>query len=206
VSAKLLFTTEELKEMGKTTLQLLEDAADAGDKEEVKRLARRMSREFLAMHDLFRDWITALLSFIGRRYGDATLKEALEESVHTFFAPLGKRYAGKNTRQQVQMLVAGLRGHLCPIDVEEDEEKFTITCRPCGSGGRQMLDGAYERPQGFLKVKTPQAMTFDRADFPVYCCHCYFQNQPLEADGKPIFVTEPSEKLGQEPCRIYLYK
>jgi hypothetical protein len=206
VNSNKLFTTEELKEMGKTTLQLLEDTIDTSDEEKIKKLSRRMSREFLSMHDLYRDWITALLSFIGRRYGDQALKEALEESVNAFFAPISKRYVAKSKRQQLEMLVTGLRAHLCPMDIEEDEEKFTITSRPCGSAGRQILDGAYEPPKGFLKVKTPQAMTFGRADFPVYCCHCYFQNQPQETDSKPPFVVEPAEKLGKEPCRVYLYK
>jgi hypothetical protein len=206
VNYEELFTSEELEEMGKPTVELLEHSIDIDDREKAKKLNKRLYREFLSLHDMYRDWITALLSFIGRRYGDQALNEALEESVNAWLVPISKRYAGKSKKQQAEMLIAGLRAHLCPMEIEEDEEKFIITLHPCGSGGRQMLDGAYEPPHGFLKVKDPQAMTFNRADFPVYCCHCYFQSQPQEMDGKPLFITEPAEKLGEEPCHVYLYK
>ncbi len=202
-----LFTEEELKIMGSRTLDLLLEKLDSGDVEEAKNLAHQMYNEFLGMHDLYRDWITHLFTFIGKHYGDDTLRDVMAETVAGYTQRLGKRYAGKGKRRQIQMLLAGLRGHLQPFDVEEDDEKLTITPKPCGSGGRLVNDGGYDPPCNFLKIKRPQPMTFNREDFPAYCAHCYFQNiSPIEAGGKPLFETQPSDDLGKTPCKIYIYK
>jgi len=166
-----------------------------------------MYTEFLAMHDLYRDWVTHLLTFVGERYGDDVLFEALKETVEGYTMRLKDRYAGKSPRRKVEILLAGLRGHLHSFDIEEDDEKLTITPRPCGSGERLIRDGGYDPPRSFLKIRNPQPMTFDRPDFPVYCAHCYCQNStPVELGGSPLFVTEPSEELGEKPCRVTIYK
>lgn len=204
---KRIFSQQELEAMGARTLDLLQESIEAGDKETAKKLARRMYNEFSAMHDLYRDWVTDLLTFIGNRFGDDTLYEALKQSVDGYTKNLGNRYTDKSTRRKLEILTAGLRGHLQLFEIEEDEEKFTITPRPCGSGQRQIQDGAYGPPRNFMKIRKPQPMTFDQEDFPVYCAHCFFQNMASpEPGGSPLFVTEPSSKLGERPCRIYVYK
>jgi len=102
---------------------------------------------------------------------------------------------------------AGLRGHLQPFEVTEEDDRFVITAHRCGSGGNLINDDGYEPPHRFLKVKKAQPMTFDRPDFPVYCAHCYFQNiSPLEKGDDVLFITEPAAALGAEPCRIYISK
>ena len=202
-----IFTQRELEAMGNRTLDLLQSSIDDKDEETTKNLSRRMYSEFLAMHDLYRDWVTDLLTFIGKRFGDEALYDALKQSVEGFTSALNERYANKSARRKMEILAAGLRGHLFPFKVEEDEEKFTITPDVCPSGGRLIRDGAYGPPRNFLKIKKAQPMTFDHKDFPVYCSHCYFQNMiPTAPDGSPLFVTEPSQKLGEEPCRVYVYK
>jgi hypothetical protein len=207
MKAKELFSQEELEAMGARTLDLLLASIEDGDKGSAKGFSQRMYNEFSAMHDLYRDWVTDLLTFIGRRFGDGVLHDALKQSVEGFTSALSKRYAGKSARRKMEILAAGLRGHLFPFRVEEDEEKFIIMPEVCGSGERLIREGAYDPPRSFLKIKRPQPMTFDREDFPVYCAHCYFQNMvPAEPGGSPLFVTEPSEELGKKPCRIYVYK
>ncbi len=207
MSNKKIFTEEELKVMGERTLDLIQSCIDAGDRQTAKALSQRMYNEFLAMHDLYRDWITHLLSFIGKRYGDETLYEALKETVGGYTSRLGDRYADKPIQRKIEILVAGLRGHLQPFKIEEDDEKFTITPQPCGSGGRLIKEDAYGPPCNFLKIEKPQSMTFNRSGFPVYCAHCYFQNiSPIEPQGPPLFITEPSQQPGEEPCHIYIYK
>lgn len=202
-----IFTKEELKAMGERTLDLLQASIENGDMEMARKTSQRMYNEFLAMHDLFRDWITDLLTFIGKHYGDEVLYEALKETVGGWIMRLGKRYANKSTRRKIEILMAGLRGHLQPLEIEEDDEKFIIRGQPCGSGGRQVLEGLYEPPCNFLRIQKPQPMTFNRSDFPVYCAHCFFMNiVPPEPGGKPLFIAEPSQKIGEEPCCTYFYK
>ena len=65
-----LFTDDELREMEKRTVDRLTTAIDAGDSEGAKKIANRMYNEFLSMHDLYRNWITATLTEVGQRYGD----------------------------------------------------------------------------------------------------------------------------------------
>ena len=52
--------------MGKRSVDRLTEAIDAGDTETAKRIGQRMYKEFLSMHDLYRNWVTATLSEIGR--------------------------------------------------------------------------------------------------------------------------------------------
>jgi hypothetical protein len=75
MSGDRIFTDEELQNMGKRTLDLLLEKLDSGDVEVAGKLAQQMYNEFLGMHDLYRDWITHLFTFIGKHYGDDTLRE-----------------------------------------------------------------------------------------------------------------------------------
>ncbi|RJQ86917.1 MAG: hypothetical protein C4519_01575 [Desulfobacteraceae bacterium] len=202
------FTDDELKAMGQRTLDLTMAAIETGDQEAAKKLTQRMYSEFLSMHDLYLDWVTDLLSFIGRRFDDEVLYEAFDETVRKGFTKLlSKRYSGKSPGRKLQILAAGLRGHLGSLKITEDEEKFTITVDECPSGGRQIRQGLYDRSDGFLRIEKPQAMAFGRPDFPVYCAHCHFQNLIAdETNGKPLFITELPKKVGLQPCRVHLYK
>ena len=207
MSDERLFTDKELKTLGQRTLDLLVEAQDKGETENARKLARRMYNEFLGMHDLYRDWVTHLLTFIGERDGEDVLAEALQKTVEGYTRHLAKHYVGKDIKGKIATLLAGFRGHLQPFDIEEDDEKLTITPKPCGSGGRLIQDGGYRPPCNFLKIKTSQPMTFNRTDFPVYCAHCHFQNiTPIEPGKDPLFITEPSKEPGNLPCKIYIYK
>ena len=204
-----LFSADELREMGKRTLDRLVEAVDAGDSNATKKIAQRMYNEFLSMHDGYRNWITALLSEVGRRMGDEALEEIMIETVRAWWVPsleaLSK--AGDDRAAKIKMFAAGLRGHLQPMDVEEDEEKVVLKMKPCGSGGRLVLEGKYEGPGGFLKVATPQRMTYGRSDFPVYCAHeAAMEEIDIERSGAPFVVVEPASRLGEEECSFIVYK
>ena len=77
----------------------------------------------------------------------------------------------------------------------------------CPSGGRLIREGHYEPPRDGLVVEGPHPLTYGRDTLPVYCCHePVMERASIEATGVPLFVVEPSERLGDEPCRTYLYK
>ncbi|MBI2865605.1 MAG: cobalamin B12-binding domain-containing protein [Chloroflexi bacterium] len=202
-----LFSDEERTELGKRTVDLIQEAIDAGELEKAKGLSRRMYKEFLGMHDLYRDWIAATLSLIGRKYGDEALDEALAEGVAAWIMPLVEQYDKASLRRRVEMMAGGLRGHLQPMTIEEDDEKVTVMLNPCGSGARLLRDGFYEPPHSFLKVAKAQQMTYGREDFPVYCAHCAYQALvPRRFGANPPFILEPACKLGEEPCRFVMSK
>lgn len=207
MKTKRLFTDAELKEAGTPTETLIAAAIDAGDGEKAKKLSQRMGREFLFMHDLYLNWVASLLSFIYKRYGGEITDEALRESVATWGKSLVERQQGKELKKRLLMSATGIRGHMQPMQIEEDDEKFTFTFKPCGSGARLALDGAYGPPKNFSRVSTPCVMTYGRKDFPIYCSHDpILEILAIELTGYPFFVTEPSADIGKIPCRGYLYK
>ena len=204
---KMIFTKDELEEMGKRNVDVLVEAIDAGDLDRAKYLAKRMHQECLAMHDALIDWITGILTFVGRRLGYETLHDAHQEGCRAWIEPLTEIFRGADVRRRAVVLTKILRGHMMPLSVEEDDEKFTFVLDPCGSGGRQIQAGKYEPPRDFLKIKTAQALSLGRENLPVYCSHHLFEQLiPEEILGYPLFIVKPAEKLGEGPCRFYLYK
>jgi hypothetical protein len=204
-----LFTEAELTEMGKRTVDRVCEAVDEGDSEKAKQLAKRMYNEFLGMHDLYRDGTTGLLSWIGRRYGDEVLEEAMTEWVKAWWLRALERYPkGPNAlRQRIKMFAAGLRGHLQPLRITEDEEKVVIQMMPCGSGGRLVLEGKYEGPDAFLTIEKAQRLTYNRPCFPVYCAHePPMEIVDIEKNGAPFVVVEPAGTIGKEVCSFIVFK
>lgn len=204
-----LFSDEELRAMEKRTVDRVTEAIDAGDSEEAKKLAKRMYNEFLAMHDLYRNWITGTLSSIGRRYGDEVLEEIMVEGTRAWWKPIVASLPKdpESLPAKIKMFTAGLRGHLQPLWISEDDEKVEIKMCPCGSGGRLIQEGKYEGKDAFLTIKNAQPLTYGRKDFPVYCAHEYaMEKVDIEENGTPFVIVEPAEKLGKEYCRMVVYK
>lgn len=204
-----LFTDDELREMEKRTLDRLLEAIDGGDNESAKKIAKRMYNEFLSMHDLYRNWITATLSEVGEKFGDQALDDIMVEGVRAWWQPIvAKLPKSEDTlAARVKMFASGLQGHLQPLGIQEDEEKIEIKLRPCGSGGRLISEGKYEGPDSFLKIKNAQKMTYGRKNYPVYCAHEYaMEKVDIEENGRPFVVVEPAENLGCDDCSLLIYK
>jgi len=207
MNQEMVFTPEELEEMGKRSVDLIEQAIDLGDNEKAKELSMRMHLEGLAIHDIYRDWVTALFTFIGERYGDEVLYQAFQESIGAWLGEFLNMFEEADIRAKVHLLASALRAHYQPGEITEDEEKFVLHINCCGSGGRQIMEGKYDAPPNFLRVKRPQPMTCWKEDFPVYCCHHHFMaSLPLALGHMPAFLEIPSDKPGEEPCECWLYK
>jgi len=100
-----------------------------------------------------------------------------------------------------------LKQHMGTVEVYEDAERFTVVQRPCGSGGRLRLAGAYAGPGALPLVETPGPLTFGQPSLPVYCSHCPIWNgvAPLRWFGHPHWVfEEPSRPDGS--CTLHVYK
>ena len=203
------FSDEELREMERRTVDRLTDAIEAGDSEKAKKLAKRMYNEFLSMHDLYRNWITATLSEVGQRYGDEDLEAIMVEGVRAWWKPIVDKLPKEPEAMpaKIKMFVSGLQGHLQPLEITEDDEKIEIKLCPCGSGGRLVQEGKYEGPDAFMTIAKEQPLTYGRKDFPVYCAHEYaMEKVDIEENGRPFVVVEPAAKLGTEHCRMIVYK
>lgn len=202
-----IFTNDELKEMGTPTLDLVIKAIDGGDTDKAKELVNRMQKEFNHLHDGYMVWVTGLLSYIYKHYGIDAVEEA-EKEAHTIegrtvFKPSGKT----DLRSRVEEMAGNLRGHFQPIVIEEDNEKITLTMKPCGSGERLIQMGGYEPEFGLAKVKEPHPVTWGMKDFPIYCVHCPIMEMlDYESSGELGMVHLVSDPMVLGECHFAIYK
>ena len=208
MSNNRVFTDAELEEMGKRTVDLICEAVDAGDKERAKKLSHRMYREFQSMHDLYRDWSTGLMSYIYDNYGDEVLYEATRRGCSVWYKPMVDLYEKtEDFRRKALMFAMGLRGHLQPMKVEEDDEKVCITMIPCGSGERLFKEGGYGPPKNLSIVKKPQPLTYGKPNCPIYCAHePMLEILPIEWTGYPVWVCFTPDEFTTGGCRFCIYK
>jgi hypothetical protein len=207
MSDKRIFTDQELKEMGTRTLDLVFEAIDAGEKDRAKDLAKRMYQEFNHLHDGYFFWVTGLLTYIYENHGiDAV--EAAERKAHTIEAKVVFKPPEKtDIRSQVEHLASGLRGHLQPITIKEDDEKITLTMQPCGSGERLVQMGGYDPEVGLARVRNPHRITWGMKDFPIYCVHCpVMELLQIENTGKFGATHIVALPIYQGACQFAFYK
>jgi hypothetical protein len=207
MAGKPIFTDKELEEMGTRTLDLVLEAIDSGDKEKAKNLAERMYKEFNFLHDGYMFWVTGLLTHIYKNYGIDAVEKA-EREAHTIegrtvFKPPEKT----DIRSFVEHLASGLRGHLQPIEIREDDEKISLTMQPCGSGERIIQKGGYSPEVGLATVKEPHNITWGMKDFPIYCVHCpVMEILSIESTGNFGAVHIVSEPIKHGSCQFVFYK
>ena len=201
------FTQEELRAMEATTLDLLNQAIDAGDAARAKELAARMHKEFALFHDGYMFWVAGLQSFIYENYGVDVL-EAAERSAHAIEFKAGAFNTGgekQSIRQRVEHAAGAMHGHMQPLEIREDDEKVTITMKPCGSGERLIEKGGYEA--GLARVKERHAITYGFENMPVYCVHCpAIELMTVEATGELDMVRLIKEDRKHGECHFGFYK
>jgi len=202
-----IFTERELREMGARTLDLVLEAIDAGDKDRAKELAKRMQKEFNFLHDGYFFWVTGLQTYIYKNFGiDAV--EAAEREAHTIEAKVVFKPPEKtDIRSRVEHLAGGLRGHMQPISIVEDDKTVSLTMQPCGSGERLIQMGGYDPETGLSRVRDPHPITWGKKDFPLYCVHCpVMEALELENTGKFGAVHIVTDPIYHGACQFVFYK
>jgi hypothetical protein len=207
MSGNRIFTDQELKEMGRRTLDVVFEAIDAGDKDKAKELAQRMYKEFNYLHDGYMFWVTGLLTHIYRKHGIDAVEEA-ERFTHTIEAKAVFKPPEKtDIRSLVERLASGLRGHLQPLTITEDDEKICLTMQPCGSGERIIQKDGYTPEIGLARVTEPHRITWGMKDFPIYCVHCpVMEMLQIEGTGKFGATHIVSEPIHHGSCKFTFYK
>jgi hypothetical protein len=205
MAGKRIFTDQELKELGGTTLEKVQKAIDSGDKEKAKKLAIKAQKEYQHLHDGYMVWVTGLLSYIYKNHGISCLEEA-ERSAHTIEAKLVFKPPEKTDFKSVaEHRLKGLKGHMQPVTVEEDDEKIIMTMHPCGSGERIIQMGGYDA--GLARVKEAHPITWGKKDFPIYCCHCPIgELLTFDRTGDLVGVKFEPEEIGKGRCGFVNYK
>ena len=194
------------RELETPTRALVEEAIDRGDGETAKRLVKAMEADWLRNKDYSINWITSLLSFIGRRLGEEAVEEALRDFGTRYLVERRAGYASVTPEIRLEGLVRAMRANGADVELGEDDEKYLASFR-CGSGGKLIDDGAYAAPRDYLTLHGPSPVTFGRETLPVYCAHCSINNEiePIEATGVPVTIEFPPERPG-ERCVHHVYK
>ena len=196
----------ERHELETPTRTLVEEAIDRGDAEAAKKMLKSMESDWLRNKDYSINWITSLLSFIGRRMGEPAVEEALRDFGERYLRERRAGYQSVTSDVRLEGLVRAMKANGADVELGEDDDKYTASFR-CGSGGKLIDDGAYAAPRDYLTLHGPTPVTFGRESLPVYCAHCSINNEiePIEATGVPVTIEFPPEKPG-ERCVHHIYK
>ena len=156
--------------LGGSTLQKTLEAIDAGDKEKAKKMAVETQKAYNHLHDGYFTWASGLLTYIYNHWGVDEVEKA-ERFAHKIEADLVFKPPEKtDIRSLAEDMARGAQGHMQPVTIEEEDDKFIITMHPCGSGQRLIKMGGYET--GLARIKKPHNITWQHEDFPIYCVHC----------------------------------
>ena len=194
------------REIETPTATLIEEAIDSGDAPEAKRLLHLMTGDWARNKDYSINWIASLLSFIGRRLGEAAVEEALRDFGDRYLRERRSGTVEVDPRKRMEGVVRGMKANGADVQFQEDDDKFVLSFR-CGSGGMLIDGGAYAPPRDYLTLREPGPRTFGRDSLPVYCAHCSVNNEivPIEETGAPATIEFPPERPG-ERCIHHIYK
>lgn len=189
-------------------------AIEIGDADEALRQLDAAVERWRSLQDYSINWITSLLSFVGRELGEDAVEQALRQTGEEYIRP--RREAGDlpwrelPAENRARAIARAMVANFGSCEVSEDEEKIVLSFR-CGSGGRLIDEERYEDDAGgggpYLVLRERGGRTFERDELPVYCAHCSINNeiQPIEWDGVPTTVEHPPRGPG-EPCVHHVYK
>jgi hypothetical protein len=160
------------------------------------------------LHDIGVGRPAAALSHVYRTFGvdalEACIRLCGDKSLLNWMPHDVVRPAHVRVIQWARMM----SGNFAEIRVDETDDAFVITQNPCGTCGRQVLDGCYAPPIDFAVVTEPHAITWQRGDVPVYRTHVAVMHDlmPLERIGtRWPEITCPRGVQGGE-CTVVLRK
>jgi hypothetical protein len=161
------------------------------------------------LQDYSINWVTSLLSFIGREMGEDAVERALREFGESFVHPRRGDPAAWDAlpaEARARAIRRAMEANFGSCEQSEDDEKIVLSFR-CGTGGRLIDERRYEGDDAYLTLHDAGPRTFQRDALPVYCAHCSVNNemQPVEWGGAPTTVEFPPERPG-EPCVHHVYK
>jgi hypothetical protein len=184
--------------------------ADGGGDEAAARLDAAR-RAWCTAHDRACDWIYGLLDAAFRRLGEEVIGDMWDALMSDFYAtrdvysPAVRPWT-ESVPALLEDAVASLRGHLSgqarlgEVEVAEEADRWVVSFRPCGSGGRThrpdtTSDGIarMEPPYNFAVTTRAYDWAWQREGVCLYCVHCCQLQQriPIQRFGIPLRVIDP---------------
>ena len=214
---------EPVEELGISSYDRLRDAVKAGDTETALELIEYIQIEGKGLHDVYCDWVYALLTWIADTCGEESLPEVLAFSKEKINAVFLDQLKGLKTKKQViQWYTEQMRAHRSgpgesgTLTVREEEDRFVISCDPCGAGGRMRLGGELdgspartEAPYCLGTTKKAYPWSWGKKNVSYYCLHCSIWHEVImmQTTGVPTrLVADYDPDNPHAPCTMYFYK
>jgi len=211
------------EEQGIPTLTRIKETIDSGQKDLAKELVDYMWRhETMRLHDLFQHWIWGSLTYIGERLGEEEVYNAIKKQAETWWmTPIMEKMADLPVEELAMNRCEAMRchpngpGEWGDFEVTEEEDRYVLTFRPCGTGGRMRtyceignLPPRTEPPFNFGVTKKEYPWSWGKAGVPYYCCHCCINNEivPIEQIGYPLRVNDYRDEPTDGSCAWLFYK
>ena len=203
-------TERDVATMTTPTWEQAKAAISAGDQAAALQLVDRAVEQWRSLQDYSINWVTSLLSFIGRELGEEAVERALRTTGEEFVRPrrdTGVAWGSLPAAVRAKVIARAMVANFGECEVSEDDEKIELSFA-CGSGGRLIAEGKYDTDGGTYLTLTERAgRTFMRDALPVYCAHCSVNNemQPVEwGDVSTSIEHPPTERGGR--CIHHVYK
>jgi hypothetical protein len=210
------FDPSELAELSRPTMDKVLEAIDAGDLDTARSLAKGMRHEWRFLHDLMAESMLGLVTFIQQELGDEGVERAWREALGRGWKRDTAQIGDRDRRDVVLALAATWRAHSTSgvgphpgaFTVTEDDEKFTFSMNPCGSGQRMWRRGFYAGDNPYGVTAEAHDWSYGRKGFPLYCTHCTFMNEilPIEWYGVPLYPSKAPEDFDHDPCVWFWFK
>ncbi|MCU1463145.1 MAG: hypothetical protein JWO37_3220 [Acidimicrobiales bacterium] len=202
-------TPEEIERLQTPTWEQAKAAIRGNDPDGAVELIDRAVAQWRSLQEYSINWVTALLSYIGRELGEAAVEDALRDTGERFVRPRrdsGVEWASLPADVRAKVIARAMVANFGTVAVDEDEEKITLSF-DCGSGGQLIDDGRYEGEHAYLTLTERSPRTFMQDALPVYCAHCSVNNeiQAIEWGGTPTSIEYPQRDAGGR-CVHHVYK
>jgi len=202
-------SADDVASMTTPTWEQAKAAVTAGETDRALALIDRAVGQWRSLQDYSINWITSLLSFVGRELGEEAVERALRTTGEEFVRPrrdTGVDWGSLPASARAKVIARAMVANFGTCEVQEDDERITLSFH-CGTGGRLIDDGRYDGDDGYLVLRDPAPRTFMRDELPVYCAHCSVNNemQPVEWGGTPTSIEFPAAGKG-EVCVHHVYK
>src|SRR5205807_9181147 len=139
-------TTDDIRSMTTAPWDEAKDAIRAGDLDWALDRVDVAVERWRSLQDYSINWITSLLSFIGRELGEEAVERALRQTGDEYVRPrrdTGVDWSTLPASARAKVVARAMVANFADCDVSEDDEKITLSFR-CGSGGRLIDEGRYE--------------------------------------------------------------
>ena len=197
---------EELAELGMSNLDKVLRALDKGDVEAARQCALTMEKEAKHAHDIMVEFVTVLLTYIGKNYGEEEVVKAMR-SRHAGPPQVAERMLGMSTEDAVRFKTMIHRAHHSRMSLTEEPDRYVLKLDPCNTGGRMLREGLDKPPVSLGRFKQEMPETWNEKDVFYYCGHCAMHAITGVQKGAPhpTWIYD-RPRNPQDPCYQYCYK